>query len=142
MFNQIETLQKEVLKRQRLLSGPPRKEDSQGFDTNNAQTDALDQIEVKPDRITATNTDLILDSVSLAIDATPGSKLALEILYLEKLLYFLDTKFGPIKQKMDNLALSNNITFDLLWCLFPEGREITFKEKTSGLTCAGKVVSL
>lgn len=102
--------------------------------------DAPDQID-KSDRITATNTGLILDSVSLAIDATP-SKLALEILYLDKLLDFLETKFGPIKQKMDALALGNNITFDLLWCLFPEGREITFKEETSGLTCAGKVVSL
>lgn len=73
---------------------------------------------------------------------TPSSQLCFEILYLQKLVEFLEAKFVPIKRKMETLLLNDNITFDLLWCLFPEGREVTFKDKNSGLTCAGKVFSI
>lgn len=69
------------------------------------------------------------------------AQLPFEILYLQKLIDFLEAKFVPIKGKMETLLRSDNITFDLLWCLFSEGREVSFKDKDSGLTCAGKVIS-
>jgi len=77
-----------------------------------------------------------LPKKGIGADAT---HVRLQILHLEKLLEFLDSRFRPMKGKMDELLCREEITFDLLWCLFPEGTEITFKDNNSGLICGGKV---
>jgi hypothetical protein len=75
----------------------------------------------------------ITASNALAEDLCP------EVQCLRRLLTFLEKKIEPVKQKM--IQLKDNITFDLLWYLFPVGSEIMFKDENSGLVCAGKVRS-
>jgi hypothetical protein len=61
----------------------------------------------------------------------------LEIQHLEGLLRFLEHELALVNQKKEDLK--HNITFDLLWSLFPVGSEITFKDHNSALMSAGKV---
>ena len=68
--------------------------------------------------------------------------LRLQTLHLEKLLKFLEKEFAPTRQKLNNLLLSNDMKFSLLWCLFRLGSVITFKDYESGLNMAGEVRSL
>lgn len=61
----------------------------------------------------------------------------LEIFHLKGLITFIEEEFVSHVRKMD--ALNDDITFDLLWRLFPQGSEIVFKEPHSSCECIGKV---
>ena len=65
--------------------------------------------------------------------------LRLQVQHLEKLLKFLESEFGPTRQKLNDLLENNDMKFSLLWCLFRLGSVITFKDYESGLTMAGEV---
>lgn len=71
-----------------------------------------------------------------ADDPTVGDA-RIEVRYLKGLIEFLQEEFEFVERKMD--ALKDNITFDLLWRLFPEGSEVVFRDINSGCNCAGKV---
>ena len=60
--------------------------------------------------------------------------------YLQALITYLEERFGLEKQELERLLPENKIRHHLLWCLFPLGSEIIFKDPTSGVTCAGKVL--
>ena len=62
-----------------------------------------------------------------------------QVQHLEKLLNFLESEFGPIRQKLNDLLENNDIKFSLLWCLFRLGSVITFRDYESGLNMAGEV---
>lgn len=66
-------------------------------------------------------------------------ELQLEIEHLRALVTFLENEFRAAKAKLETLLSSNSITFDLLWLLFADLREVTFVDIPSGLRCAGKV---
>ena len=66
-------------------------------------------------------------------------ELRIEILHTQSLLNFLQDQFGPVKEKLAALTMKSEVTYDLLWLLFPRGSEVSFKETHSGLLCAGKV---
>lgn len=61
----------------------------------------------------------------------------LEIRHFEGLLHFLEHELELVNQKKEDLK--HNITYDLLWSLFPLGSEITFQDQNSELVSAGKV---
>ena len=69
----------------------------------------------------------------------PADDLKLQVLHLRDLLSFMDEELEAVQQKMHALLLKNQITFDLLWRLFPEGSDVTFTDPRSGLISAGKV---
>lgn len=82
----------------------------------------------------------ISDSEDSNIPVTPTeSEFHLEVLHLRTLVDFLEEDFKALKEKVDALSLKNDITYDLLWYLFPEGSEVSFHETKSDLICAGKV---
>lgn len=71
--------------------------------------------------------------------AITSSESSLEISHLQGLVTFLEEEFRSEKGKLDILMLQNQITFDLLWHLFPPHSEITFLDLRSGILSAGKV---
>jgi hypothetical protein len=85
------------------------------------------------------NEDIAIESASDSSSDSSTSELEAGITELRDLVTALDDEFAPIERKMKALLLTNHITYDLLWRLFPEGSEITFKETDTGLTCAGLV---
>lgn len=58
---------------------------------------------------------------------------------LEALIGCLQEDFGDIKRRTYELFRKNKTAYDLLWCLFPIGSEVVFKDPSSGVNCAGKV---
>lgn len=67
--------------------------------------------------------------------------LRLQALHLSKLLNFLETEYSPVRQKLNELLVHNDIKFNLLWCLFRLGSVITFKDHESGIVMAGEITS-
>jgi len=65
----------------------------------------------------------------------------LRVLHLEKLIRFLSNEFAPTRQKLNDLLVSGDIKFGLLWCLFRLGSVISFKDYESGLVMAGEITS-
>jgi hypothetical protein len=57
-------------------------------------------------------------------------------------LRFLRDEFDPVERKIETLLVEHHIRFEYLWRLFPVGSVITFKERMSGLECAGKVIEI
>jgi hypothetical protein len=55
----------------------------------------------------------------------------------QNLIRFLQEEFEQWQEKL--LMLKGGVTYDLLWCIFPEGSEIVFAEEKSQLNCAGQV---
>jgi hypothetical protein len=80
-----------------------------------------------------------VESQAILTPSHPADDLKLQVLHLRDLLSFIDEVLEPVQQKMHALLLKNQITFDLLWRLFPEGSDVTFKDSRSGLISAGKV---
>jgi len=76
------------------------------------------------------------ESETLTITA---DMLRVQVLHLEKLMKFLESEFGPTRQKLNDLLENNDMKFSLLWCLFRLGSVITFKDYESGLNMAGEV---
>jgi hypothetical protein len=66
----------------------------------------------------------------------------LDILHLEALIECLQEDFGDIKYSTNELFRQNKTAYDLLWCLFPIGSEIIFKDPSSGVNCAGRVCTV
>jgi hypothetical protein len=65
--------------------------------------------------------------------------LQMEVQTFQNFLLFLDEEFSPLKEKVG--LLKGEITFELLWYLFPIGCEVIFKDPDTDLDCAGKVRS-
>ena len=85
--------------------------------------------------------DAHLDSWNLHNDVaeSASSDLSLETLHLRVLSEFLLEEYGSQASKMEIILRNKSITFDLLWHLFRDGTEITFKDGNSELSCAGRV---
>jgi len=62
-----------------------------------------------------------------------------DIEHLEALIGCLQEDFGDIKRRTYELFHKNKTAYDLLWCLFPIGSEVVFKDPNSGVNCAGRV---
>ena len=58
---------------------------------------------------------------------------------LESLIQCLQEDFGDIKCRTYELFRNKKTAYDLLWCLFPIGSEVIFKDPSSGVNCGGRV---
>ena len=66
-------------------------------------------------------------------------ELQLEILHLRALLKLVEEEYEPTKERVNRLLVNGKVSFDCLWCIFPDGCEVSFRETVSGRLCAGKV---
>jgi hypothetical protein len=60
---------------------------------------------------------------------------------LRNFLQYLDEEFASVEKKI-TLLTENNITYELLWFLFPIGCEVVFTEPQSGRHRSGKVSTI
>jgi len=69
------------------------------------------------------------------------SSTAVEIDHLKKLLFCIDTEFSSTKRRFKDLIGKRDITYDLLWWLFPQDCVIIFKDPASELIIAGRITA-
>jgi hypothetical protein len=101
--------------------------------------DSLDSDATAVNTPQGTSTPKPAEEATEATETITAETVRLQILHLEKLLKFLEVEFQPTRQKLNDLLASNDIKFNLLWCLFRLGGVITFKDHESGLLMAGEV---
>jgi len=95
-------------------------------------TDDSTDISLKESVVTADNSER-----SQAPHKSKADQTKLKVSHLKGLITVIEEEFEPYERKLD--ALKNDITFDLLWRLFPQDSEIVFKDLNSGCNCIGKV---
>ena len=156
-----EEAEKEKKKETTEINEVNEKTEVKSTDTSSSSAHLTNNVDEKPKLV---NGDTSVDSDATAVNTPLGSStplpkvptsnpettesetmiitadiLRVQVQHLEKLLRFLESEFGPIRQKLNDLLENNDMKFSLLWCLFRLGSVITFKDYESGLNMAGEV---
>ena len=70
------------------------------------------------------------------------NEMKIQLSHLEMFLSFIEKEYIPIQEKLKKFLDHDEISFDLLWCVFHIGVLVIFKDPESLLLTAGKVVTL
>lgn len=131
LFNALDAL-KDLMKRNLLdkKTERPEAEETELRTTTGVNVENPSQLETGRNEAIGSKNNLEIDPV--AFSHTHG--------HLQALIAYLEKQFALSEEEMDRLLPKNKIRHHLLWCLFPLGSEIIFKDPASGVTCAGKVL--